>query len=174
MSRPQSQHRTSMTSISSSNTSIRHATSRNHSHTVSLGSSNSAHRVTRRKSMTSTVSNNAAAFKVAINGAGNAGSGNLGQSNRRSMPVKPSGANRAVEPIAVDSVGLAKGDIAMPMNIDHNGGPVTDSSHTLGESAVSDGLLPQGQDSLGNKGRIRRASEALILRKEKAKEQVVS
>src|SRR5947207_186472 len=69
LSRPSSQHRLS-TSSTSTSLPVRQQQSRHHSHSVSLGSINPHHRVTRRKSMSSTSANNVAAMAAAVKEAG--------------------------------------------------------------------------------------------------------
>ena len=169
MPRPQSQHRTSTTSVPSSNTPIRQPTSRHHSHSVSLGTMNVSNRVTRRKSMTSTVSNNAAAFKAAVNGGGSNLSGSLNQKNRRSMPVKPTGSSRAKDPMSVDNDGQVEDNNTVLMNIDKTANSTQAYANAIGRSAVSDGpqLSEHGDPSC--KARIRRASEGAHITKGESK-----
>ena len=168
MPRPQSQQRTSMTSVPAANMPIRQPTSRHHSHSVSLGTINGSHRVTRRKSMTSTVSNNAAAFKAAIN-SGASIQGTLGQKNRRSMPVKPSGSNRAMDLMSVDNGNQGEDKDTVLMNIDNTDNSNQGCGNAMGGSAVSDGQLLSERGDPGCKARIRRASEGAHLAKGESK-----
>ena len=168
MSRPQSQHRPSATSVPSSNIPIRHSTSRHHSHTVSLGTNHSSHRVTRRKSMTSGASNTAAILRAAMNGSGENLPGNLGQMNRRSLPVKHSGSTRSVQPMSIDN-GREGGNDAILMDVSTDDNPAYAHGTVLDGSAVADSLLPPGQEGLGSKARVRRASEGSHLSKGEGK-----
>ena len=68
MSRPTSQHRLSVGS-NVSNLPVRNSYTRSHSHTVSLGSMNSNHRINRRKSSTFSPTANAAAIGAAVENA---------------------------------------------------------------------------------------------------------
>ena len=167
MSRPQSQHRTSMTLVPFSNTPIRHANSRHHSHTVSLGAGlSSQHRVTRRKSMTSTLSSNAAAFRSAVNGGVSCASSNPGPGNRRSMPVKPCVALRPGDSMAVDDEGIEDSRSSMRMDLDSGKTSTTEIVSVAGDHTISDAISPPGLDSINsNKTRMRRASEGSHLSK---------
>lgn len=109
--------------------------------------------------MTSTVSNNAAAFKAAVNGGGSNISGCLGQKNRRSMPVKSTGSNRAMDPMSVDNDGQAEDNNTVLMNIDNTASSTQSCGNAVGGSAVSDGPQPSEHGNPGCKARIRRASE---------------
>ena len=168
MPRPQSQHRTSMTSVPASGMPIRQPTSRHHSHSVSLGTINGSHRVTRRKSMTSSVSNNAAAFKAAINSGGSI-QGTLGQKNRRSMPVKPSGSNRAMDPMSVDNDDNWGDKNIVLGNIDKTDNRNPACGNVMGGTAVSDGHSLSERGDPGCKARIRRASEGAHLTRGESK-----
>ena len=79
-----------MTSSASLNPSSRGSSSRHHSHSISLGSINSTHRVTRRKSTNASSINNVSAVKAALNEMSQGGSTSVFDSNveshRRSVP----------------------------------------------------------------------------------------
>ncbi|KAL8824415.1 MAG: hypothetical protein Q9191_005074 [Dirinaria sp. TL-2023a] len=130
---------------------------------------NASHRVTRRKSMTSTISNNTAVFKAAINGGGSNLSGCLGQKNRRSMPVKPSGSNRAMDPMSVDNGDQAEENNTALMNIGKSASSTQACGNEIGGSAVSDGAQPSEHGGPGCKSRIRRASEGAHMTKGESK-----
>ena len=83
-----SQHRLSTSNTPSLNVPNRHATSRQHSHSVSLGTFNSTHRVTRRKSMTSGA--NLAVMAAVIKDMDNTDLSASDPSQRRSLVTKPS------------------------------------------------------------------------------------
>ncbi|OCL10600.1 hypothetical protein AOQ84DRAFT_288939 [Glonium stellatum] len=154
--RPTSQHRLSMSSAASSIPSK----SRTHSHSLSVGSINPAHRVTRRKSMSSTTANNVAAMAVAKGVSGSAlEAGN--SSNRRTSKASlgPRGQNLSNYP-------------SMPSSLPNNGSVFAPSSYSahLAKTgdAVTDGppLASMPESEKGNsKARIRRASEGSRLSK---------
>lgn len=64
-SRPVSQHRMSMSTNSGSSLPVRTTHSRQHSHSLSIGSFNQTHRITRRKSVSTNTANVAAVAAVA-------------------------------------------------------------------------------------------------------------
>ena len=155
--RPTSQHRLSMSSAASSLPSK----SRTHSHSLSVGSINPAHRVTRRKSMSSTAANNVAAMAVAKGVSGSAlEAGN--PSNRRSSKASlgPRGPSLSNYP-------------SMPSSLPNNGSVFAPSSYGVhaaktGDAVVTDGppLASMPESEKGNsKARIRRASEGSRLSK---------
>lgn len=158
MSHPPSQHRTSAGTIPCSNIPIRHAASRQHSHTLSLGTNSSSHRVTRRKSMTSGASNNAAMMLAAIVSSGDNLPLSLGQVNRRSLPVKHVGSTRAAHSISSEFGGQGSSDA---MLMDTSTDETTACKHGLVEegSAAAASLLPPGYEVQTSKARLRRASE---------------
>ncbi len=161
INRPQSQNRFSMSSAPSHNLPIRHPSSRHHSHSVSLGAINPSHRVTRRKSMTSTVVNNAAAIAAAINGSDEKTHGASILSNRRSLTLKHNGGMRANE-------SAMAGHNAGSMDGNHAEDRVADHSYRRDESAVDDSLLAEENNS-NSKARARRASEGAHLSKGEGK-----
>ena len=168
-SRPHSQHRVSMNAATSNNVPLRNSMSRNHSHTVSLGAVNPTHRVTRRKSMTSSAINNAAAIAAAVND----GSEHLSESfhsNRRSLPSKNAGSDRTTEPMSIDrSVDFdGVGDAAVT---DSRNNPdfTLDPVAVRGGSAIAEGLLPPPREGILTKARNRRASEGAPLSKSDGK-----
>ncbi|KAL8669369.1 MAG: hypothetical protein Q9168_006030 [Polycauliona sp. 1 TL-2023] len=153
VARPHSQHRLSVSSTPASNLPIRHQTSRHHSHTVSLGTLNPTHRVTRRKSMTST-SANAAAIAAAMNGSAQP----IPQHNRQSWNLKSNGAVRVPDSTSKSGNDLSRND------------PYPDDDDVMqDDDAVADGM-PDGRagNSL-SKARTRRASEGSYLSKGEGK-----
>ncbi|KAK2806765.1 hypothetical protein FQN50_005627 [Emmonsiellopsis sp. PD_5] len=139
---------------------LRQSAGRHHSHSVSLGAVNLNHRVTRRKSMTSTAASNAAAAAVAavLGDSGNtAALSTSASSHRRGL-----GSRRAVES---SSMGTSSGfgsylarDAAAarrnsPNSIDENTA-VEDVSSSLGG-----GGGPAKSTPISTKQRSRRASE---------------
>lgn len=168
-SRPQSQHRTSMNAATSSNVPIKNSMSRNHSHTVSSGAVNSTHRVTRRKSMTSSAINNVAAIAAAMHD----GSEHLSESfhsNRRSLSLKNGGNHRTTEPMSIDtSDDFGGGDDATVTGSRGNPDFVLDREAVNGGSAIAEGLLPPQPEGGHTKARNRRASEGAPLSKSDGK-----
>ena len=150
-----------MTSIASHNLPIRHSSSRHHSHSVSLGAINPSHRVTRRKSITSTAVNSAAAIAAALNGTDDKSHGASALSNRRSQTLKHGGNARSNESTTADSnaglMGLA----------DHMGPRDGGFGFERDESAIDDSLLADGNHNA--KARARRASEGAHLSKSEGK-----
>ena len=163
MARPQSQHRTSTNSIPSSNLPIRSSTSRHHSHTISLGTNHSSHRVSRRKSMTSGIANSAAILRAAVNGNGENLPGTMGQIHRRSLPVKQSGSHQAALSMPGEEDGGDDEALLMDTSFDDNLG--YQQSTLMDSSGTANSLLPPGQGGLSSKGRARRASEGSHLSK---------
>ncbi|KAI4204153.1 MAG: hypothetical protein LQ350_001344 [Teloschistes chrysophthalmus] len=158
--RPNSQHRLSATSTPSSNLPIRHQASRHHSHSVSLGTLNQTHRVTRRKSMTSTGANTAA-IAAALSGAGPP----MPQLNRQSMTLK---GNHASRPLSGSGEAL-RNETAHLDRAGHDSALIDD-----------DELMQDGDDALdsiplirvekgSSKARARRASEGSHLSKSEGK-----
>ena len=162
VNRPQSQNRSSMSSAPSHSLPIRHSTSRQHSHSMSLGAINPSHRVTRRKSMTSTVANNAAAIAAAINGNDEKSLG-TSLSNRRSLTLKYNGGIRASESAMAENTAGLMSESGYVQN--QNGGRRPERD----ESAIDDGLLAEGNNGTNSKGRARRASEGAYLSKSEGK-----
>ena len=160
--RPQSQNRSSMSLTPSHSLPIRHSTSRHHSHSMSLGAINPSHRVTRRKSMTSTAANNAAAIAAAINGTDEKTLG-TSLSNRRSLTLKHSGGGRAHESAMAGSTAALTSESGYVQSQNGDQRPERD------ESAVDDGLLAEGNSGNSSKARARRASEGAYLSKSEGK-----
>ena len=91
--RPASQHRPN-SSTTPMNVPIRNSGPRSHSHSISLGTLNSHHRVTRRKSMTS---NNLAAMAAAVQGLDQASWEALVSSDGSDLPGQATNAFRRAE-----------------------------------------------------------------------------
>lgn len=163
IARPPNQHRLSMSSTPSHNLPIRHHTLRHHSHSVSLGSVNPSHRVTRRKSMTSTAANNVAAIAAALGGAEEPSVRGPVESNRRSFILK-SGAGRGSDAI---SLGNAAGSMAETHSVEgargYDPGPTGEMKYAMEGSAVVDGPATLDNDGSISKARARRASEGAYL-----------
>ena len=168
--RPPSQHRSSISSTPSLNVPSRHMASRNHSHSVSLGTLNQTHRVTRRKSITSSTVNNMAAMAAAVQSMGGVTLSGLSTSERLSFPAKNGRALRAP-----DSMGMSR-----PFSADHDSYSAMkfqsidddvghEGQHPVEDTAVADGLLPVGHHNGSSKGRSRRASEGAHLTKSDGK-----
>ncbi|KAI9872776.1 MAG: hypothetical protein M1830_001206, partial [Pleopsidium flavum] len=174
-SRPANQHRLSTSATPSSTLPVRPSSSRHHSHSVSLGAINPSHRVTRRKSMTSTAANNVAAMAAALNEAGEGSFGTNMPSTRRGMT---SGRGNGVKSTESTSGGGASGSSGYPSPSSNGPSHVKASSTTSnardsrrGGSAIADDLPPSnGLDNVANnKGRGRRASEGAHLVKGEGK-----
>lgn len=167
LARSQGQHRLSISSTPSHNLPIRHTAARHHSHSVSLGSVNPSHRVTRRKSMTSSMVNNVAAIVAAIKVADESPVTRAVPSTRRSFTMK-SGGTRGVE-----TVTFAKGGGSMvepPRG--ENGEDFATGFGGMKDYADEDVLVDENA-SIANDGpsrsRARRASEGAHLSKSEGK-----
>ncbi|KAL8704211.1 MAG: hypothetical protein Q9201_002629 [Fulgogasparrea decipioides] len=161
--RPSSQHRLSALSTPSSNLPIRHQSARHHSHSVSLGTLNPSHRVTRRKSMTSTGANTAA-IAAALSGTGPP----IPQANRQNLTLKRGGSGHSFEATSgsVDVSGYEGSDV-------NTGGRdnalVDDDDLMQDDGSVIDGM-PRGRADKGtSRARARRASEGAHLSKSEGK-----
>lgn len=158
-----------MSSTPSHNLPIRHHALRHHSHSVSLGSVNPSHRVTRRKSMTSTAANNVAAIAAAINGAEETLARTPLETNRRSFTLKP-GAVRGSDAV---SLGKIASSIADPHSIEsvrgHDRGPTGEIKYAMEGSAVVDGPATLNNEGSISKARARRASEGAYLSRSEGK-----
>ena len=146
VTRPQSQHRNSMASSASLSTPSRGSASRHHSHSLSLGSINSTHRVTRRKSTNASSINNVSAVKAALKEMSQGGSTSVFDSNiqshRRSVPD-------------FSSKNSHEGSLA---------GSVPAQAPTHRDTALHDGSLPTTHQMGHNaRPRARRASEGSYL-----------
>ncbi|KAL9004358.1 MAG: hypothetical protein Q9188_002830 [Gyalolechia gomerana] len=160
--RPHSQHRLSASSNLSSNLPIRHQSSRHHSHSVSLGTLNTTHRVTRRKSMTSTGANTAA-IAAALNGSGQPAS----QFSRQTVTTKGSSNGRVSE----FSPGIETGPqhsqyLSNTYDVDN----ALDDDDLMQDDDMVARPVPHGRaDSGVSKARARRASEGAYLSKNEGK-----
>ena len=159
----------------SSNLSVRQPSSRNHSHSLSLGAINPSHRVTRRRSMTSAAATNVAAMAAAIHEAGESSYGISMPSKRRSVTSSRAAGYKGTESTLV---GRASGVSDYPlsdMGSDHVKASNTagiakyaarDGSAVVDDLPSSSGLVNNGSN---NKGRSRRASEGAHLVKGEGK-----
>ncbi|KAG7008796.1 hypothetical protein G7Y79_00004g013800 [Physcia stellaris] len=136
---------------------------------MSLGTTNPTHRISRRKSMTSSAFNNVTALAAAING----GSENYADSmrtNRRSLPSKHcSNGGTAESTIVVRSDGLADGRDADIMDTAIGPELVSDVGTGKNGSAIAEGFLPSNRGGVSSKARNRRASEGAPLSKGEGK-----
>jgi len=148
--RPSSQHRHSSSLAGSL------PKSRPHSHSVSIGSLNPAHRVTRRKSMSSTAANISAAAKGIVG-----------------APLEGGAASRRLSKPASAFRGPSLQNYpSMASSVPNNGGVFSPGSYNNAgaktEAAVTDGpplaTMPDHEKG-NNKSRIRRASEGSRLAK---------
>jgi len=151
--RPTSQHR------HSSNMAGSLPKARPHSHSVSVGSINPAHRVTRRKSMSSNAAGNIAAMAAAAKGMSGA-------------PLDGSNASRRLSKPASQFRGphLSTTTPSMASSVPSSGSPFAPGSYSAATKteAIADGppLAAMSEHEKGNsKSRIRRASEGSRLAK---------
>jgi hypothetical protein len=160
--RPASQHR------HSSNTAGSLPKSRQHSHSLSIANMNPAHRITRRKSMSSTAANNVAAMMAAAKGISGAPLEPTHNTIRRtSKPATqfrgPSVAQHHHQHPAMAASVPAHGSAFSPPS---------SYSHTAKTEAVTDGpalaSLPESEKG-NSKSRIRRASEGSRVAKPEGK-----
>ncbi|KAL8714183.1 MAG: hypothetical protein Q9220_001912 [cf. Caloplaca sp. 1 TL-2023] len=161
--RPHSQHRLSASSNPTSNLPMRQQSSRHHSHSVSLGTLNPTHRVTRRKSMTSTNANTAA-IAAALSGTGQLGS----QSNRLSLATRTGGSERPSQTFGVHG-DILGGDGSQP-NWSNNDTALADDDADDDDmmqdgDAVTTGTATGRPNNGILKARVRRASEGAHLSK---------
>jgi len=163
MSRPSSAHRLSMSSAASNG---RQSAPRQHVHSLSSGSLNPTHRVTRRKSMSSTAVNNAAAMAIAVREADAAfeAGGYSSKRNNTSKVAGVKGGNTGSYP-------------AFPSSLPSHAavlGATSASAKSTG-IAVTDGpSISSVEKSKDNKARLRRASEGSRLSKNDAKKTATS
>ena len=134
------------------NAASRPSSARHHSHSVSLGSVNPTHRVTRRKSINASAINNQSAVQAALNDLSRGGSTSVFdsniQANRRSILEfsSPEGNQARSSGFLQPDNGIAK------------------------DSAVADGFAPAASPPVNNgKPRSRRASEGAYLSKGEGK-----
>ena len=142
--------------MSTSNTTSRLPTSRAHSHSVSLGAANSAHRVTRRKSMNASAVNSAAAVAAALQ------EELPGVSKRRSFTMRNTGNSRGLE----HNKNSNSAQDSYPFSGTFKGAenPLADD-----ESAIADDFLSADNPGIGSKTKARRASEGSYLTKGEGK-----
>jgi hypothetical protein len=138
--------------------------SRQHSHSVSLGAANPSHRINRRKSMTSsTAANAAAAIAAALREQGHSSTGST-NTHRRSM-----GPRKAVESTSMGASSSMGGHFprtaygtASGNALDHNL-----AHQSIEDNAIDDAVL--AEKGTGSKSRNRRASEGSYLVKGEGK-----
>lgn len=130
---------------------------------MSLGAINPAHRVTRRKSMTSTAVNNAAVIAAAINGTDEKTHGASVLSNRRSLTLKHNGEIRGNGSVMADP---SVGSMDDAGHVEDRDG---DHNFRRDESAIDDSLLAEENNDSNSKARARRASEGAHLSKSEGK-----
>ncbi|KAI9717741.1 MAG: hypothetical protein M1812_004470 [Candelaria pacifica] len=167
--RPVSQHRLSASSAGSAALPVRQSTSRNHSHSASVGSLNPTHRVTRRKSMSSTAAGNVAAMAAAVKESGDGSFIVPPSSNRRSAQSKPASGPKSVDSTSSTNAG-PDNHPPIPSSFPNNageparihGGGKSDRETSVfvdeNSTSTSSGLVPSS-----TKSRVRRASEGAHL-----------
>ena len=137
------QNRLSVSGTPSSSTPRRNSVSRSHGHSVSLGTFNPDHRVTRRKSINSSTLSNAGAIRAAMNL--EAEGATARSSHRRSLPAK---GNRNSQGFSSGLDGSKNGPYTYGESVDQ-----------ADESAVADDMAPGQPAGSMSKARARRASE---------------
>ena len=134
--------------------------SRAHTHSLSLGTMNSSHRITRRKSMTS---NNLAAVAAAVKGMDEASLEALVSPGGKAFFPRPSSVVQRADPASTAKPGTSvPGSYGTPQYL----GP--DAALKRGEGAVAAGEARSGKDS-SSEIRNRRASEGAYLSKSDGK-----
>jgi len=165
MSRPGSAHRLFMSSVGSNG---RQSTPRQHSHTLSVGSLNPTHRVTRRKSMSSTAVNNAAAMAMAVKEASG------GSFEPGSYSSKRSSTSRAAAGVTNGNIGSYP---AYPSSLPSHAAVfrASPAGANNGNTAIAEDPSVNPVDKGSNsKARMRRASEGSRLSKSEAKRSATS
>jgi len=165
MSRPSSAHRLSMSSAASNG---RQSTPRQQAHLLSVGALNPTHRVTRRKSMSSTAVNNAAAMAIAAKEASG------GSFEPASYSSKRNNTSRA-------AVGSRNGNVgsypAYPSSLPSHAavfGASPASADNVSTAIAEDPSLTPVEKEGSSKARMRRASEGSRLSKSEAKRSATS
>ncbi|KAH6668036.1 hypothetical protein B0J14DRAFT_676306 [Halenospora varia] len=154
-SRPLSQHRLSMSSHVGS---LPKSHSRNHSHSVSSGSLNPSHRVTRRKSVSNNNISNVAAMVAAVREAGDTSLGMPITNRRNTMSKSASARSAALGSLPSPPASLPSHRIRM-----------TSGKLDRGESAIDDDQnddMEEDDDDGFKQARMRRASEGQPLMKD--------
>lgn len=162
VNRPQSSHRLSAVSTPSSNVPVRHATSRHHSHSVSLGAVNSSHRITRRKSLNASAVNNVNAI-AALKDIDEKGSAS---SKRGSLNLKTAASSRSLE---LSRYGTSSGDRYPLGGLTGHNEKANEEAMDDEDSNVDDDFLSTENASNGSNVRARRASEGSYLTKGESK-----
>lgn len=135
--RPASHHGVA---LAASSMPIRHSSSRNHAHSVSLGAYNPDHRVTRRKSVNNHSVSHSGVFRGALNGGDDS---DARSSHRRSMPTKSGPASRVPDVLSDGKIAASHGQ---PAGKDD-------------DFAIADEAGPVQHAAASAKARARRASE---------------
>ncbi|OAX76978.1 hypothetical protein ACJ72_08728, partial [Emergomyces africanus] len=140
---------------------LRQSTGRHHSHSVSLGAVNINHRVTRRKSMTSTAASNAAtaaAVAVAMGESPNAAAAALLSSSSSNSPHfnhhrRGLSTRRAVESTSMGTASGFGSYLARNAGLDTAATPGRKNSpNSIDENTAVDDVLPLGGGLLGGSG----------------------
>ena len=147
-----------MTSTPPSSIPTRQSTSRHHSHSVSLGTVNLTHRVTRRKSMNASAVNSAAAIAAALQDDGHK------SSNRRSLNLKSTG-GRGLE----SNRDTSSSGGSWPLGNGYGNDEHARRDAMQDDSAVADDFLTIEHVSNSSKIKARRASEGSYLTKGEGK-----
>jgi hypothetical protein len=149
-SRPLSQHRLSMSANAGSSLPLRTTHSRHHSHSVSTGSLHPTHRITRRKSISTSATNVAAVAAAAREAGDPALATAIPGSSRRNTMSRGAGSK---------AVGMATPPSSLPT---HRMSLIAGRKVDRDESAIDDDQndeMDDEENSAFNKSRTRRASE---------------
>ncbi|KZF24163.1 hypothetical protein L228DRAFT_90954 [Xylona heveae TC161] len=149
-----------MSTTASHGYSARQPYTRNHSHSISLGSYNPTHRVTRRKSMTTNPAGNPAALAAAVKEADD-GLSTVASVNRRSISSKDTTNPKNLEPTIKDEKSDASKYPSPPGSLPshENGfGKYHLDRNSAGSKDARSAATPR-PDSKAAAARIRRASE---------------
>lgn len=158
-----SQHRPSSTTPM--NVPGRHAGARSHTHSMSLGALNPAHRVTRRKSMTS---NNFAAMAAAVQGIDEASlEAMVSPGNKVFSPKSGNGARRSESSSTARPGTSVPSSVAAMLGEEHE--PADAAASSSSSSALDDGEVLNENGSASSKLKNRRGSEGSHLTKAEGK-----
>ena len=147
-----------MASTMSHSQPARHNTSRQHSHSLSLGSVNPSNRVTRRKSMTSSMVNSVAVIAAAVNG--------VDESIWGDPPMIPKGDQ---EPALVQGVSSAFQSPPAFNNASYNDSLPNENGRSIERLTVIEGVSDFRTNNSNFKARMRRASEGAHLSKSESR-----
>ena len=165
-SRPASHHHRPSSSTNPMSVPSRHTGSRNHAHSISLGSLHQTHRVTRRKSMTS---NALSSVTAALQGMDGASLEAMVSPDERALTAKAAGGIRRAESSSTVKAEATGSKPYSSMNYRGPPGAGREDLDMDGESAIIDGQPLAETPGNTTKVRNRRASDGAYLSKTDAK-----